>query len=306
MITVMNKEIRQLAIIGPTASGKSDLAITVARKWNALILSLDSLSIYKEVDIVSAKPSHEEREGIPHYGIDAIYPDEPFDVTVFTELYQMISEKARTDNKNLVIVGGTGFYLKSLIDGISPLPPLSPPLIKSIKSKISNREQAYQMLTELDAEYMRHIKKNDSYRIEKALGILLATGEKPSHYFRMNPPLPIIQGQLSLYRIAMDKELLRKRIAKRTKQMLKDGLIDEIAYLEHKYSRMPNCMKAIGIRETLEYLDGKYDKKSLTEKIITNTARLAKRQTTFNKSQFRDHISLDIEKLKKKILEDIL
>jgi tRNA dimethylallyltransferase len=306
MITVMNEETGQLAIIGPTASGKSDLAVSIAKKWNALILSLDSLSVYKEIDVVSAKPSFEMRGSVPHYGIDAIYPDEPFDVTLFAKLYQTIFEKAQSENKNLVIVGGSSFYLKSLIDGISPLPPISPALMKNIQSRMSDPEQTYRMLSDLDAEYMRHIEKNDSYRIEKTLSILLATGEKPSVYFKKNPPLPTIRGRLSLYRITADKAVLRDRIAKRTKQMLRDGLIDEIAYLEHKYSRAPNCMKAIGIRETLDYFDGKYNKKILVEKIITNTARLAKRQTTFNRSQFKNLVSLDIGNLEKKILEDIL
>ncbi|MEA3419905.1 MAG: tRNA (adenosine(37)-N6)-dimethylallyltransferase MiaA [Campylobacterota bacterium] len=302
----MNKETRQLAIIGPTASGKSNLAVTIAKEWNALILSLDSLSVYKEIDIVSAKPSLKEREDIPHYGIDTIYPDEPFDVTVFTKLYRTVFEKARTENKNLIIVGGTGFYLKSLIDGISPLPPLNPSLIQNIQNEMSDMEQAYRMLTDLDAEYMKRIEKNDSYRIEKALGILLATGERPSRYFEKNPPLPTIREQLPLYRIVTDKGVLRDCIAKRTEQMLNDGLINEISYLERKYSRVPNCMKAIGIRETLDYLDGKYNKNTLIEKITANTARLAKRQTTFNKSQFEDLVSLDLESLKKRIMEDIL
>lgn len=108
----------------------------------------------------------------------------------------------------------------------------------------------------------------------------------PTAYFRDHPPASVINGSLPIYQIDIERELLRKRIGLRTVQMLKEGLIDEICMLEKKYTRSPNCMKAIGIKETLDYLDGVYDRKMLAEKITTNTARLAKRQTTFNNSQF--------------------
>ena len=305
MIIAMNTKTRQLAIIGPTASGKSALAITVAKSWNAYILSLDSLAIYREIDIVSAKPTEEEREGTAHYGIDLIWPDEPFDVTIFAKLYRKILNKARKDGKNLVIVGGTSFYLKSLLDGISPLPSTDREVAKKIESEMSDMQKAYRMLEDIDPEYMKNIEKNDRYRIEKALTILFSTGNTPSHYFETNPPQPTVRLQLPVYRILTERSLLRDRISRRTERMLKDGLIDEVAYLEHKYSRTPNCMKAIGIKETLDYLDGKFDREALQAKIIINTARLAKRQTTFNNSQFKNLISLDLENLKRRILEDI-
>lgn len=305
MIVSMNKTVKQLAIIGPTASGKSSLAIDIAKKWNALILSLDSLSLYKEIDIVSAKPTWQEQEDIRHYGIDVIYPDSPFDVTLFAKLYQEAYLDAKTENKNLIIVGGTGFYLKSLTDGISYLPPKDETVTQKVHSAMLNREEAYQMLSSLDPHYMHAIAAGDSYRIQKALEIYYATNIIPSSYFRDNPPLPVIQGQLPLYRILTNKSLLRSHIATRTAHMLQSGLIDEIAYLEKKYSRTPHCMKAIGIKETLMYLDGLYSRKTLEEKIITNTARLAKRQTTFNQSQFENHLALDLESLEKRILEEI-
>jgi len=106
----MKKTIKQLAIIGPTASGKSDLAIKVALKINAYILSIDSLSIYKEIDIVSAKPSKEELESVKHFGINVLYPDKYFSVDIFKNLYKEVLEKCKKDSKNLVIVGGTSFY----------------------------------------------------------------------------------------------------------------------------------------------------------------------------------------------------
>ena len=301
----MNQRIKQLAIIGPTASGKSKLAISIAQQINAHILSLDSLSLYKEIDIVSAKPTLLERKDIKHYGIDLLYPDEPFDVTLFNKLYHDVYRQATQEGKNLIIVGGTSFYLKSLIEGISPIPPKDDTVTMRVNEAVLNIHQAYQMLLQLDPLYMESIASNDSYRIQKALEIYYTTGEIPSLYFREHPPEPAIFGKLPLYRISTERFLLRKRIAQRTTEMLNNGLIDEVAYLEKKYSRSPNCMKAIGIKETLMYLDGLYDKRTLEEKITTNTARLAKRQTTFNQSQFENHLSLDLESLGKRILEEI-
>ncbi|SFV50456.1 tRNA dimethylallyltransferase [hydrothermal vent metagenome] len=285
---VMNNQIEQLAIIGATASGKSSIAIDIAKKTNAIILSLDSLSIYKEIDIVSAKPTLEEREGVEHYGIDVIYPNEPFDVTIFADIYRECYQKALSNGQNLIIVGGTSFYLKVLIDGISPLPPIDEAISQKISDAMSNPKEVYRMLKDIDPQYMANISPSDSYRIEKALAIYLATQSSPSSYFDSHPPEPIISDSLAIYDIPTDRAVLRERISKRTKSMISNGLIDEVAYLEKRYTRSPNSMKAIGIKETLDYLDGLYTIKELEEKITTNTARLAKRQSTFNRSQFKD------------------
>ena len=303
MITVMNYVPKQLALIGPTASGKTALSIELAQRLNAYILSLDSLSIYKEIDIVSAKPTVEERADIPHYGIDYLYANENFDVTVFIKLYQEVYSRVQAEKKNLVIVGGTSFYLKMLVDGISQLPSLHLSTIEKTHHDLKNLQKSYQMLYTVDPDYMVQISPSDRYRIEKALNIYYETGMIPTRYFKQNRPLSAIRGDLPIYRIDMDKEKLRERIAQRTKLMLKDGLIDEICMLEHKYTRIPHCMKAIGIKETLGYLDGIYDKKMLEEKITTNTARLAKRQTTFNHSQFKNVVSGSVETLKKILLQ---
>ena len=296
------ENIKQLAIIGSTASGKTSLAVKVAKHMNAYILSLDSLSIYKEIDIVSAKPSKEEQDGIRHFGISTIYPNEDFDVTTFIELYNEVYSKCLKENKNLVIVGGTGFYLKMLIEGVSELPHISEKSKKETKKYLLDLPKAYQLLHTLDPEYMSKIESNDAYRIEKALNIYFETKMTPSDYFSANPPIPTIQSPLPIYQIVWDREILRERIALRTKMMVEDGLIDEICMLEQKYTRKPNCMKAIGIKETLDYLDGVYTKKEMIEKITTHTARLAKRQKTFNNSQFDDVFKGSIDKLEKIIL----
>lgn len=269
---------KQIAIIGTTASGKTALALEIALKRDAIILSLDSLSVYKEIDIASAKPTKEERGEIVHFGIDEVYPNETFDVLEFIECYNKAKTYALENEKNLIIVGGTGFYLKTLIEGISLGITTHEPLDISVVD-------AYERLYALDETYMQKIEHNDKYRIEKAYNIYKQTGLSPSEYFLKYPKKPFVED-LPIFEITWDVEALRKRIVLRTQQMIQQGLIDEVVFLEKKYSRLPNCMSSIGIIETLEYLDGKISRKQLEEKIIINTAQLAKRQRTFNKSQF--------------------
>lgn len=293
------KTFKQLALIGPTASGKTALSIKIAQHMNAYILSLDSLSIYKEIDIVSAKPTLEERAGILHFGMDYLYPDESFDVTTFIKLYHEVHTQCLEDRKNLVIVGGTSFYLKMLIEGISELPTIGIATKEKTHSHLQDLQKTYEWLYGLDETYMSNIEPNDTYRIEKALHIYLETDLTPTQYFQQYPPKPTVTEPLPIYQIEIERETLRERIALRTNMMVNDGLIDEICMLEKKYTRAPNCMKSIGIKETLAYLDGIYDKKMLIEKITTNTARLAKRQTTFNNSQFNNVIKGSVTELEK-------
>ncbi|MEO1954520.1 MAG: tRNA (adenosine(37)-N6)-dimethylallyltransferase MiaA [Campylobacterales bacterium] len=292
----MNTDIKQLAIIGPTASGKSDLAIQTAQKMDAYILSIDSLSIYKEIDIVSAKPSKDELAMIKHFGIDEIYPDEYFSVDIFIELYKKVIKKCKNDSKNLIIVGGTSFYLKSLLDGLSKLPDITKEIEDRVKDRLQNLQESYNFLKSIDDIYMKNIDKNDSYRIEKAMLIYEASSLAPTQWFKQNPPQPIITN-LDIFNIDVDRDTLRKRIELRTSKMLNMGLIDEVCYLEQKYTRKPNSMGAIGIVEVLEFLDGKVSKDEMLKNISTHTAQLAKRQQTFNKNQFKNIISKKLNDL---------
>lgn len=286
---------KEIAIIGSTASGKTALSLEIANKTNSIILSLDSLCVYKEIEIASAKPTLKERGNIVHFGIDEVFPNEEFDVIKFIELYKKAKDYAIKNDKNLIIVGGTGFYLKALIDGLS----------LGIETKIKldiSQQDAYDLLYEIDKEYMQKIEKNDRYRIEKAYSIYKQTGLSPTSYFEKNPKIALAKD-LKIFEIVWDKEELKNRISQRTKIMINSGLIDEVIFLEKKYTRAPNCMSSIGIIETLEYLDGKLTKQELEEKISANTAKLAKRQNTFNKGQFLDKTSNIIENLNSDIIK---
>ena len=296
--------IKQLAIIGPTASGKSDLAIKIALKIDAYILSIDSLSIYKEIDIVSAKPSKEELNAVKHFGIDVLYPNEYFSVDIFMDLYKEVVKKCQEENKNLVIVGGTSFYLKSLVQGLSSLPKVSQEVLKTVKKKLKDLISTCKELSNIDFEYMKNISESDSYRIEKALIIYEASGQTPTQWFKENPPKPIIKN-LNIFNIDVDRAVLKERISKRTSKMLSLGLLNEVAYLEQKYSRLPNAMGAIGIVEVLDYFDSKVSREKMLELISIHTAQLAKRQATFNRTQFKSITSAPLEDLEKIILRSL-
>ena len=298
----MKRDIKQLAIIGPTASGKSDLAIKIALKIDAYILSIDSLSIYKEIDIVSAKPSKDELNAVKHFGIDVLNPDEYFSVDIFIDLYREVLKECEKNDKNLIIVGGTSFYLKSLIQGLSTLPKISDAIKEVVNKKLSDLKGCYDFLFELDEEYMQKISPNDSYRIEKALLIYEASKLSPSEWFESHPPKPIIEN-LDIFNIDVDRDVLRQRIAKRSSKMLESGLIDEVCYLEQKYTRAPHSMKSIGIVEVLEYLDAKITKEQMLENISIHTAQLAKRQQTFNRTQFENITYAPLDELEKIIIK---
>ncbi len=287
---------KQLAIIGPTASGKSDLALKIAEKHNAYILSIDSLSIYKEINIASAKPSHEELLHVKHFGINEITPDESFSVEIFIDIYKNAKKIAEDTGKNLVIVGGSTFYLKSLLQGLSEIPKISEEVKVEVDKMLLHIGDCHALLHNIDSEYMKNIDSNDRYRIEKMLLIYKASGLSPSKWFASHPPKPVIEN-LDIYNIDVSREILRERIDKRSKKMVQMGIIDEVASLEHKYTREPNSMKSIGILEVLEYLDGYVSKEKMLENISMHTAQLAKRQQTFNRTQFKDVISAPLEEL---------
>lgn len=294
----MNKETKQLAIIGATASGKSDLAIKIAQKMNAFILSIDSLSIYKEIDIVSAKPSKSELQSVQHFGIDVLYPNEYFSVDIFMNLYKEVLSTCQREGKNLIIVGGTSFYLKSLMQGLSQLPHITEEISWHVEMRLANLPEAYEYLCTLDPIYMKNITPNDSYRIEKMLLIYEASKLTPTQWFEANPPKPIIEN-LDIYNIEVPRDILRKRIAQRSNKMLHSSLIDEVCVLEQKYTRVPHAMNSIGIVEVLEYLDGKVTKEAMIENISMHTAQLAKRQETFNRTQFESVVSAPLGALEK-------
>ncbi len=287
---------KQIAILGPTASGKTAASIELAHRVNASILSLDSLAVYKEVDIVSAKPTPKERQGIAHFGIDELFIDEYFSAATFFEVYKKAKADCEAKGKNLIIVGGTGFYLKSLMEGLSNRIDITDETKRKITQILHDLPQAYQKIAAKDPKYAEKIAPTDKYRIQKWYEFYLETGMTATDFFKFHQRKPLIT-EIPIFEIKIDRDALRTRIAKRTAQMIENGLIEEVFGLEKKYTRKPNPMKAIGITETLDYLDGKYALSQLHEAITTHTYQLAKRQRTFNNSQFPQKKSLLIDDL---------
>ncbi|WP_233709975.1 MULTISPECIES: tRNA (adenosine(37)-N6)-dimethylallyltransferase MiaA [unclassified Helicobacter] len=270
-----------IAILGSSGSGKSDLAISLAKELDAEIFSLDSLSIYKEIDILSAKPSLKDRTEITHYGVDRLEIFEENNATIFKNL--LLEAIKETQKKILLIVGGSSFYLKAIIQGLSPLPPIS----QEIKNQISCLKNPYKTLLEKDEFFAKNIKPQDSYRIQKGLEILFSTNTPPSQYFKDNPPLPF-PYPIDIFCIDINREVLRQRIIKRTEEMLLNGGILEMENLLKKYKKTSQPFKAIGPKECIDFLENKINLECLKEQIINHTMQLAKRQKTFNKNQFKE------------------
>ena len=283
-----NDPVKTIALLGATASGKSALALELVRKFGGVILSLDSLSLYRHIDIASAKPSKDELRSAPHYGIDLLDPDQPFNVVRYFELYREAYAHAQSLNVPLFLVGGSSFYLKTLLEGISPLPTIDPEIKRRVEEAMEELPTAYRLLQKLSPSTAAKLSSSDRYRIEKALLIALQTGMEPLEYFAANPPKPVVDPPAKLFELTVEPARLRQRISQRTHAMLQAGLVDEVCMLESRYTRAPQSMKAIGIAEVLAYLDGRYDYREMAERITIHTAQLAKRQRTFNRSQFKE------------------
>lgn len=285
-----------VALLGSTGSGKTDLSIGLAESLNANIFSLDSLSVYKKIDIASAKPSAKLRSLVPHFGIDLINPDEK--INVFKIKEELI--RAIDLSRNIVIVGGSSFYLRAILDGLSPHPS-SVSFDKNIDliEKVHNLDsktlhEKYNFLAQIDNEHAIKINPSDRFRIERALEIV-RYGISVSEYFKAFPPVPFgvfLESRnihpIKLFNLVIDANRNRDLISKRTKQMLESGLIDECKSLLDEYGRNILPFKSIGLRECLEYLDSKISLEELENLIAIHTSQLAKRQRTFNRTQFKD------------------
>jgi tRNA dimethylallyltransferase len=286
-----------IAIIGPTASGKSALAHQIAKENKSVILSLDSLALYKEIDILSAKPSKQELQEVPYFGVDIIKPNQHFNAAKFASLYKEAYEEATKRSTPLIIVGGSSFYLKSLIEGFSNEPDISSNTIKTVNELLKDQKSAYKRLLAVDPHYASTLNSSDTYRIEKALLLFYQTQQAPSEYWKEHPKKSELLAAVDIYEVDIPREALRKRVARRTQLMFEQGAIDEVLALEKRYTRTPKSMQSIGILEILSYLDGKIDLAQCKELISIHTAQLAKRQSTFNRHQFKEVLLAPSEQL---------
>ena len=288
----------EIAILGGSGSGKTQISLKIAQSFDCVILSLDSLSVYQEINIASAKPTLQERGEILHFGIDILNPTQAHNVQIFIQEYQKAKDFCQTHQKNLLITGGTSFYLKSLIQGISKLPIPTQSQKELIKNKLDSLslQESYALLNQIDEPYATKLKPTDTYRITKALSLYFLTQMPPSEYFKANPPKPLLKD-CEIYEIVLNREDLKEKITQRTQKMLENGLISEVQSLKNHYGTDFSWAKSIGIKETLEYLKGNLTLEDLKALIITHTMQLAKRQRTFNKTQFPPHFCANTEEI---------
>lgn len=305
------------AIVAPTASGKSTLAINLASKLKMRIFSFDSLSIYKHISIASAKPSKEDLAKIKHYGIDELEPRKHCSAGVFMRIFtralEDIAAKSTSQTNNgtnetngLILVGGSGFYLHSIMQGLSPQ---DFTLSDEIYQKISTLENPYAFLKSIDEISAKSIHPSDTYRLQKLLCIYFASSMPPSEYFSTHKKTPLLPN-IPIYTIDTPKDELNERISKRTNSMIESGLVREAKWLLDTYGSEIQPFKAIGLKECLQAfknntdLTDKQNLQNLAQNITTHTRQLAKRQRTFNRSKFPSAICLPYHKLEDKILQD--
>lgn len=202
----------------------------------------------------------------------------------------------------LLIVGGSSFYLKSILEGLSDTPKLSGEEAVKIEREISALADPYIFLKSIDPNMAFKIHPNDTYRIHKALEIFYATHMPPSEYFKANPKKPF-EHAVSLFALHIEKNALHSNIKQRTKNMLHSGLVEEIKALYTQYSKDSQPFKAIGVKESVLFLEKRLTLKELEETIISNTIKLAKRQNTFNKTQFHNLYMGSVEEVRHAILK---
>ncbi len=267
---------------------------------DAEIFSLDSLSIYKDINIASAKPSLKERKNIKHYALDHLNIDEKNNAQLFKTL---LEDAMRVSSKEvLLIVGGSSFYLKSILEGLSDTPKISGEEVVKIEREIATLSNPYIFLKSIDPNMAFKIHPNDTYRTHKALEIFYATRTPPSEYFKANPKKPF-EHAISLFALHIEKNALHSNIKQRTKNMLHSGLIEEIKALYAKYPKDSQPFKAIGVKESILFLEKRLTLKELEETIISNTMKLAKRQNTFNKTQFNNLYAGSVKEVRHAILK---
>lgn len=272
-----------VVICGPTASGKTALSIELAKKINGEIVSADSMQIYKDMDIGTAKPTREEMCGIKHYLIDCISPSERYSVADYKKDAINAIETIISEGKTPIIVGGTGLYVDSLIYGIEYNETKMDEEYRAYLDKLAEEkgtEYLYNMAKEIDEEAMKKISVNDKKRICRVLEIYKSTGKTKTE-LEIESRKKEIPYEYKIFAIDMDRELLYDRINKRVDIMINDGLVDEVKNLVAKYKKIPTAMQGLGYKEILEYLDGKCNKEEAIEKIKQESRRYAKRQLTW-------------------------
>lgn len=285
-----------VAIMGPTASGKTAAALAIAKSIPCEIISVDSALIYRGMDIGTAKPSDEERSQVPHHLIDILDPSHSYSVKQFRDDASGLITDIQARSKLPLLVGGTMLYFKALRDGLDDLPSADLALRSQLDMEIARHGTAalHARLRELDPITAERLNPNDTQRVQRAMEIILLSGQPMSSQLDKadKPELPFELMSLALE--PSDRKVLHDRIAQRFDAMLsaKPGLIEETATLKQRsdlHSGLPS-IRCVGYRQAWDYLDGKINRDNLREMGIAATRQLAKRQLTWLRSMPDRHV----------------
>ena len=273
-------------LLGPTASGKSDLAMKLTSHLPVELVSVDSALVYRDMNIGTAKPDAEILRQYPHHLVDIRNPDEVYSAADFrSEVLTLMSAISERGNIPL-LVGGTMLYFKVLIEGIASMPAADSAIREKIvrEAKTGGWQKVHQRLAEVDPESAARLHPNDPQRLQRALEIWELTGESMTQLHKKQQnlvSLPFSVCQLAI--IPSDRADLHRIIAARFEQMIKDGFIEEVEHLREKYglnAELPS-IKSVGYRQVWQYLEGEVDRKAMQERAIIATRQLAKRQFTW-------------------------
>ena len=272
-----------IVICGPTASGKTALSIELAKRINGEIISSDSMQIYKDMDIGTAKPTQEEMQGIHHYLIDNVEPNQRYSVADFKKDAENAIEEILSKGKTPIVVGGTGLYIDSLIYGIEYQDiKLDEKYRKELEERVEKEgiKTLYNEAKKIDEQAIQKISPNDKKRILRILEIYHATGKNKTQQ-EIESRKNGVKYDYEVYALNMEREKLYERINKRVDIMIEQGLIEEVENLLKKYTEFPTAMQGLGYKEVVEYLQNKCTKQEMIEKIKMETRRYAKRQLTW-------------------------
>lgn len=281
-------------LAGPTAVGKTELSLHWAEKNHAEIISCDSLLFYRGMDIGTAKPSAEELARVPHHLVNVCDVSERMDITRYIEAVRRTLADLAAGGRRVLVVGGSGFYLRSFFAPIADAVTIPPELRKEIEQRLQTEGLASLVneLASIDPQGIQAIDTQNPRRVVRALERCRATGRSLSALAAdfANQPRPFAEWTPQLVRLDRPAEELNLRIAARVDTMLRSGLVNEVRRLiEHGLKANPSASRAIGYRETIEMLEGRLPEEELPTAIIQNTRALVKKQRTWFRTQLPAH-----------------
>ena len=286
-----------ISLLGPTGIGKSSLAIKLKDKYPIEIVSVDSVMIYRDMNIGTDKPSDEILSSTKHHLINICDPNESYNVGQFYKDIRIIIKSIHDKNKIPLLVGGSMMYFNSLFNGLSLLPEkniIERKFIDNLLKKYSCN-QLHFCLKDIDPLSFKNIDKNDMQRIQRALEVYICTGKPITSFFNNKIKLSDEYDLLTFKLISEDRSLIHEKISMRTKNMFKNNLIDEVIHLVKKYSltKENQSMRSIGYRQVIDHLSDNTSLQDLENKCVYATRQLAKRQITWLK-RFNESLAIDI------------